>query len=90
MNLDKQQMERDLIRVVYFHEILRAVHGPGNAALADPAYVVAHSLMSKLSRKLNELNGETPLLSFELDAIVQRYKDLPEYFSFDTAIIGSC
>ena len=87
---DKQQMERDLIRATYFHEMLRSLYGPGNAALSDPMYVVAHSLMSKLARKLNELNGEPLLLPFELDAMVQKYKDLPEYFGFNDTIVGSC
>lgn len=87
--MSRQEMERDLVRAVYLHEMLRAQYGPGYAAMNDPDYVRAHSLMSKLSRELNDTT-QTPLSSSDLDAMQAKYKDLPEHFSFDTTIIGSC
>lgn len=83
-----RSMIEDFVRATYLHEVLRTQHGPGNAALSDPRYIAAHSVMSKLARALNE--GATPLSSYDLDAIVAKYKDLPESVGFNITIIGSC
>ena len=74
----------DLVHVVALHEMLRAQYGPGG--VVDPRYVVAHSLMSKLSRDLAYTLD--PFTS--LDVLVERYKELPEHVGFDRTIVGSC
>lgn len=83
--LKNQQMILDLIRAVYLHENLRGQHGPGLGALMDSRYVTAHSIMSKLSRELgSELHFQ------DLEAMAERYKDLPEHIAFNTLIGISC
>ena len=78
----------DLIRVVYLHEQIRSSIGPGLAALADPRYIAAHELMSKLSLALGT---HLPALSNEeLFELVAKYKDFPVHTSFSPLIAISC
>lgn len=79
-------MQDDLVRVVCLHEQLRAMYGAG--LVTDPRYAKAHSLMSKLSRELG--GASFPLSQSSLDAMVEKYKDLPEHFAFDLNIGVSC
>ena len=81
-------MEKHLIQVVNLHEKLRATLGPGLAALADERYVLAHSLMSKLSRALG---NELSILSLdELRELSRLYESLPEHISHTPFIAVSC
>lgn len=78
----------DLVKVVALHERLRSALGPGLAALADSRYVLAHSLMSKLSRDLAQ---DTPLLTLdELLVLFEQYRDLPEHIGLNEMVMVSC
>lgn len=82
---EKKEMILDLIRAVYLHERIRAAHGPGMGALMDQDYTTAHSVMSKLSRELG------PMLNREdLQAMAEKYKDLPEHIGISPQITMSC
>lgn len=83
---EQEDKIRDLIRVTYIHETLRAQHGPGRAAMLDARYIFAHSLMSKLSRELAELPG----IFIDLDALRAKYAHLPEHVAYDSTVVGSC
>jgi len=79
----REKQIEDLIKVVYLHEQLRAMYGPG--AVPDPRYEAAHKIMSKLSRNLG-----SPPFNAELERMIKEYKDLPEHFGFNPTIGVSC
>lgn len=82
---ENQKMVLDLIQAVNAHEQIRGMYGVGMGAFLDARYVAAHSIMSKLSRELGaRLQGR------DLDAMVEKYKDLPEHITFSNDIAISC
>lgn len=79
------EMFTDLANAVSTHEQVRANVGPGIGAMMDDRYVIAHRLMSKLSRTLG-----TAISLEELKALDAKYSDLVEHEGITTIIAMSC